>query len=60
MLSVKAAPKSPLEVVEYWRQTGRNKNLRKKIGALREVAEKHQEKIRLERKKSTPNESYIQ
>jgi hypothetical protein len=39
---------------------GRNNNLRKKIAGLREVAEKHEEKIRLERMKPTPNESYMQ
>jgi len=38
---------------------GRNKGLRKKIAALRQVAEKHEEKIRLEQMKPTPNESYI-
>jgi hypothetical protein len=38
---------------------GRNKELRKKIAALREVAEEHEEKIRRERMKPMPNESYI-
>jgi hypothetical protein len=39
---------------------GRNKELRKKIAAQREVAEEHEEKIRRERLKPMPNESYIQ
>jgi len=38
---------------------GRNKELRKKIAGLREVAEKHAEKVRLELLKPSPNESYI-
>jgi hypothetical protein len=38
---------------------GRNKELRKKIAAQREVAEEHEEKIRRERMKPMPNESYI-
>jgi hypothetical protein len=38
---------------------GRNKELRKKIAALRAVAEKHGEKVRLEQTKPMPNESYI-
>ena len=38
---------------------GRNKELRKKIAALRQVAEQHDEKIRLEQTKPTPNEFYI-
>jgi hypothetical protein len=38
---------------------GRNKELRKKIAAQREVAEEHEEKILRERMKRMPNESYI-
>jgi hypothetical protein len=38
---------------------GRNNELRKKIAAQREVAEEHEEKIRRERMKPMPNESYI-
>lgn len=38
---------------------GRNKELRKKIAAQREVIEDHEEKIRRERLKPMPNESYI-
>ena len=38
---------------------GRNKELRRKIAAQREVAEEHEERIRRERMKPMPNESYI-
>jgi hypothetical protein len=38
---------------------GRDKELRKKIAAQREIAEEHEEKIRRERTKPMPNESYI-
>jgi hypothetical protein len=38
---------------------GRNKELRKRIVAQREVIEDHEEKIRRERMKPMPNESYI-
>jgi len=38
---------------------GRNKELRRKIPAQREVAEEHEERIRRERMKPMPNESYI-
>jgi hypothetical protein len=38
---------------------GRNTELRKKIAAQGEVAEEHEEKIRRERMKPMPNESYI-
>jgi hypothetical protein len=38
---------------------GPKKELRKKIAAQREVAEEHEEKIRRERMKPMPNESYI-
>jgi hypothetical protein len=38
---------------------GRNKELRKKSAAQREVAEEHEQKIRRERLKPMPNESYI-
>ena len=38
---------------------GRNKELRKRIAAQREVIEDHEEKIRRERMKPMPNESYI-
>ncbi len=38
---------------------GRNKELQKRIAAQREVIEDHEEKIRRERMKPTPNESFI-
>ncbi|MGD0007786.1 MAG: hypothetical protein ABSE93_04465 [Terriglobia bacterium] len=38
---------------------GRNKELRKRIAAQREVIEDHEEKIRREWMKAMPNESYI-
>jgi hypothetical protein len=38
---------------------GRNKELRKKIAAQRDVAEEHEEKIRREHMKPVPNQSYI-
>ena len=38
---------------------GRNKELRKKIAALKEVAEKHEEKTRRERMKPEPDEGII-
>ena len=37
----------------------RNEGLRKKIAALREVVEEHEEKIRREQMKPMPNDSYI-
>jgi hypothetical protein len=38
---------------------GRNKALRKKMTAQEEVVEEHEERIRREQMKPTPNESYI-
>lgn len=38
---------------------GRNRELRRKIAALEEVVRAHEEKIRNERMKPMPNESYI-
>jgi hypothetical protein len=38
---------------------GRNRELRKKIAALEEVVGAHEDKIRNERMKPTPNETYI-
>jgi hypothetical protein len=38
---------------------GRNRELRKKIAALEDVVSAHEEKIRSERMKPMPNETYI-